>query len=174
MKVLIVADIHGGFENMKKVIQNDPTFDYLLLVGDLLAGPIGDGYDRDKLAEALNIYKDKIIAVKGNCDYEFDTKLLDFDVDKLYTTIPMDSKKFLMTHGHYYNRDYLPDETYDILITGHTHVPVLERDNGKIIVNPGSISLPRKGSSKCYIVYEDWVFSLKDLDNNKVIERIYI
>ena len=86
----------------------------------------------------------------------------------------MDDKKFLMTHGHYYYRDHLPEVPYDILLTGHTHVPILERDNRKIIINPGSISLPRRGSTKSYVVYEDWVFSLKDLDNNKVIERIYI
>ena len=174
MKVLIVADIHGNFENMKKVVQNDPTFDYLLLVGDLLAGPEIEGYDQNKLADLLNTYKDKIITVRGNCDYEYDLKLLNFSVDKLYTTMSMDDKVFLITHGHYYNRNYLPEEPYDILISGHTHVPVLERDDGKIIINPGSVSLPRHGSSKCYIVYEDWVFSLKDLDNNKVIERIYI
>lgn len=174
MRILIVADIHGNFDNMKKVIQNNPSFDYLLLVGDILAGPMIDGYNPEKLADFLNVYKDKIIAVKGNCDYEYDTKLLNFNVDKLYLTLSMDDKQFLITHGHYYNRNHLPDEEYDILIMGHTHVPVLERDNRKIIINPGSITLPRKGSTKSYVLYEDWVFSLKDLDENKVIERIYI
>ena len=174
MKALIVSDIHGNFDNMKKVFENDPSFDHLLLIGDILDGPDREGYNPEKLAELLNVYKDKIIAVKGNCDYEYDTRLLKFSVDKLYATISMDDKKFLMTHGHYYYRDHLPEVPYDILLTGHTHVPILERDNRKIIINPGSISLPRRGSTKSYVVYEDWVFSLKDLDNNKVIERIYI
>ena len=31
MKVLIVSDIHGNFECMKKVIQNDSSFDKLLI-----------------------------------------------------------------------------------------------------------------------------------------------
>ena len=174
MKILIVSDIHGNFDNMKKVIQNNPSFDYLLLVGDLLSGPNREGYDPERLAELLNTYKDKVIAVRGNCDYEEDIRLLNFDIKQLYKSLPMDDKVFLITHGHYYNREHLPEVSYDILITGHTHVPTLERDNRKIIINPGSISLPRKGSTKCYVLYEDWVFSLKDLDNNKVIERIYI
>lgn len=174
MRILIVSDIHGNLDNMKKVIQNDPSFDCLLLVGDLLAGPNIDGYDPERLADFLNIYGDKVICVKGNCDYEYDTKLLNFSVDKLYITLPMDNKIFLITHGHYYYKKNLPEVPYDVLISGHTHVPVLERDKGKIFVNPGSITLPRRGSTKCYIIYEDRIFSLKELDSNKVIERIYI
>ena len=111
MKALIVSDIHGNFDNMKKVFENDPSFDHLLLIGDILDGPDREGYNPEKLAELLNVYKDKIIAVKGNCDYEYDTRLLKFSVEKLYATISMDDKKFLMTHGHYYYRDHL---IYDI------------------------------------------------------------
>lgn len=174
MKILIVSDIHGNFDNMKKVLKDNPNFDCMFLVGDLLAGPEIEGYNPKKLANLLNDYKDKIIAVRGNCDYEYDIKLLNFDINKLYINMTIDKKIFLMTHGHYYYRDHLPEIPYDILISGHTHVPILERDRGKVIINPGSITLPRRGSTKSYIVYEDHIFSLKDLDENKVMERIYI
>ena len=174
MKILIVSDIHGNYNNMKKVLQNEPSFDYLLLVGDILSGPYREGYDPEKLADLLNSYKNKIIAVRGNCDYMDDLQLLDFKMDELYKTVPMDNKTILMTHGHYFNKDHLPDVRYNILITGHTHVPVLERDHSKIILNPGSISLPRQDSTKSYIVYEDGVFALKDLESNKDLEKIYI
>lgn len=174
MKILIVSDIHGNYNNMEKVLKNDPSFDYLFLAGDILSGPNREGYDPEKLAELLNSYKDKIIAVKGNCDYREDLQLLDFKIDELYKTIPMDNKTILMTHGHYFNKDHLPDVRYSILITGHTHVPVLERAHNKINLNPGSISLPRQDSTKSYICYEDGVFALKDLESNKDLEKIYI
>ena len=56
MKILIVSDIHGNYENMKKVLENEKTFDYFFLLGDILSGPYIEGYDPDKLAELLNEY----------------------------------------------------------------------------------------------------------------------
>lgn len=172
MKVLIVSDIHGNFNNMKKVIEDNPSFDYLLLLGDILSGPYIEGYDPEELANLLNHYKNKIIPVKGNCDY--DTELLNFSVDKLYITVPIDNKLCLMTHGHYYNRDNLPDIPFDVLLTGHTHVAILDKKGNKLYLNPGSITLPRKESIKSYIYYEDGTFMLKDLEKNKVIKTIVI
>ena len=102
MKVLIVSDIHGNFDNMKKVIQNNSSFDKMLILGDILSGYNRDGYNPIQLASFLNIYKDKIIAVRGNCD--FDSSELEFPVDKYYITVPIDDKLFLLTHGHRYNR----------------------------------------------------------------------
>ena len=96
MKILIVSDIHGNFDNMKKVLKDNPNFDCMFLVGDLLAGPEIEGYNPKKLANLLNGYKDKIIAVRGNCDYEYDIKLLNFDINKLYIKMTIDKKIFLM------------------------------------------------------------------------------
>ena len=36
MKVLIVSDIHGGYSNIKKVLDDNPKFDLLLILGDIL------------------------------------------------------------------------------------------------------------------------------------------
>ena len=87
MRVLIVSDIHGNFDNMRKVIENNPSFDKLLLLGDILVGPNTYGYNPEQLALFLNIYKDKIIAVKGNNDW--DSHLLEFPVDKNYILFPI-------------------------------------------------------------------------------------
>ena len=38
MKVLIVSDIHGGYNNMKKVLEDNPEFDLFLILGDILYG----------------------------------------------------------------------------------------------------------------------------------------
>ena len=172
MKILIVSDIHGNYNNMKKVLQNDSSFDYLFLLGDLLSGPDITGYDPEKLADLLNKYKDKIIAVKGNCDY--DNSSLEFNTDMYYITLFIDDIFFLITHGHYYNRYNLPPGDFDVLLNGHTHVPILERENNRIFLNPGSITIPRRGDKKTYIIYEDDVFYLKDVEKNRVIQKISI
>lgn len=171
MRVLIVSDIHGNFLNMKKVMTNESSIDRILILGDVLNGPSTYGYDSKQLALFLNLYKDKIIYVKGNCDgYNMD--LLDGYVEKSFMTISVDNKLFFMTHGHIYSRYNLPDMEYDIFLQGHTHVPMMESDGYKTYLNPGSLSNPRGGSSRSYILYDDGVFYLKDLDSNTVIKKI--
>ena len=56
MIILIVSDTHGNYGNMKKVLENEPSFDYFFLLGDILYGPDIEGYDPDRLAELLNKY----------------------------------------------------------------------------------------------------------------------
>ena len=171
MKILIVSDIHGNFLNMRKVIENDSSFDYLYLLGDILSGPDIYGYDPKQLADFLNLYQDKIVYVKGNCDnYHMD--LLSFFVDLSYLTISVDQYLLFLTHGHLYTPYEYPSIPFDIFVSGHTHVPKMEKRDNLLFLNPGSISLPRGGSTKSYIVYEDGVFSLKDLEKNIILKQI--
>ena len=167
MKVIIVSDIHGNFNNMKKVLQNENSFDKLIILGDILEGPYSN---KEQLINLLNIYKDKIIAVRGNCDYDISS--FDFSVDKLFLLVPIDNKKIFLTHGHYYNINNIPVDDYDVYIQGHRHIPMMEEKNNKVYLNPGSISLPRGGSNKSYIVYENNNFYLKDLEENEIIKSI--
>ena len=160
MKVLIISDIHDDFESTKKAIQNH-NFDYLILLGDL-------GYYNNQVFDLLNIFKDKIISVKGNNDIYND--LTQFDNTKLYQTINIDNKTWFLTHGHIYNE--YTDTDYDIYLQGHTHIPRVEKKDNKIYLNPGSIGLPRNGV-KTYIYYEDNTFYLENLDK-EVIKKVSI
>lgn len=161
MKVLIISDIHGNYKNLNKVISNN-EFDKLIILGDTLVGPFTEYRE---VANLLNKYKDKIISVKGNCDIYYN-ELLEYDNDDLYIKIPMDKKILFITHGHIYNRNHLPSTYYDIFISGHTHIPVLEKTNDKIYLNPGSISLPRHNSLPSYAIYEDNIIKILDIENN--------
>ena len=173
MKILIVSDTHGNYLNMKKVLENDPTFDYMFLLGDVLYGPDIEGYDPDRLAELLNDYSSKIFYVRGNCDVTR-MDLLDFYMDKDYMLLPIDSINFFLTHGHLYNESHLPsDIDFDVYMQGHTHIPVMKEVRGKIYLNPGSITLPKGFSKKSYIIYQNGEFCLKDLEKNKIIQRIH-
>jgi len=169
MKVLIVSDIHGGYQNIKKVINDNPNFDLLLILGDILFG----GDNSLEISKLLNKYTSKIISVCGNCDSYTNNSLLEFFDDKLYVTVPIDGKLVFITHGHVYNKYNIPNLPYDVYIQGHTHVPMMEYSD-KLYLNPGSITRPRGGSIKSYIFYEDGEFILKSVDENKIIKRITI
>ena len=71
------------------------------------------------------------------------------------------------THGHHYNMENPPMlKKGDILLHGHTHVPVSEEFDGRIYLNPGSVSIPKNGSAHSYMMLEDGLFTWKDLDGN--------
>ena len=124
-------------------------YDRLVLLGDLLYhGPrngVPSFYDTAKVAAILNSRKDKILAVRGNCDSEVDQMMLDFPMMADYAELDADGERFFLTHGHRWNEYSLPPIGMGtILAHGHTHIAEKKRlACGITIFNPGSISLPK-------------------------------
>ena len=168
MKVLIVSDIHGGYDNLLKVINNNKDFDLLLILGDILSGYSDN---QKELIDLLNSYNTKIIAVRGNCD-NTNIEKLDFSLDNYYIITSIDNKIFYLTHGNLYNRFSFSDIKYDVYIQGHTHIPIMNKEKESLVLNPGSITLPRGGSEKTYILYEDGCFYLKEVLTNEIIKKL--
>ena len=54
MNIIVISDIHGS------------------------RNPLTDEYNPSEVAKTLNSFKDKIIAVKGNCDAEVDQMISEF------------------------------------------------------------------------------------------------
>ena len=52
----------------------------------------------------------------------------------------------------------------DVLIHGHTHVPLCEERGGRIFMNPGSLSIPKENSPHGYMTLENGLFLWKDID----------
>ena len=75
--------------------------------------------------------------------------------------VDLGGKRFLLLHGHqYYSFSallYRGEEVHaDMVLFGHTHVPDLSADGPRLILNPGSLSRPRGGSSEsCALVLLD-------------------
>lgn len=67
-------------------------------------------------------------------------------------------------------RNPLPMESGDIMIYGHFHIPMIEKKDGKIFLNPGSISLPKENSLNSFGVFEDGKFYIKDMEENILME----
>ncbi len=170
MKCMIVSDIHGSLEDLKKVLSifEEEHMDQLILLGDLLyhgpRNPLPEGYNPKEVAILLNQYKEKIIAVRGNCDAEVDQMVLDFPIQADYSQIYMDGHRFFITHGHLYNEDQMPLlNEGDILMYGHFHKPIAKQKDGIIIFNPSSISLPKEGV-KSYGIYENGELKIYSLE----------
>ena len=181
MKFVIASDIHGSAYWCRKLMERFELeqADRMLLLGDLLYhGPrnaLPGKYDAKKAAEMLNIYKKKIIAVRGNCDSEVDQMMLEFPCLADFSTIYADGIRFFLTHGHLWNEGNPPQVTDGtILAHGHTHIPVLKKtDDGKMFVfNPGSIAIPKGGSVRTYGTWEDGMLSVRELANGNVFNGL--
>ena len=171
MKFLIASDIHGSAYYCEKLISayKAEQADRMILLGDLLYhGPRNDlpeGYQPKAVIEMLNAYKREILCVRGNCEAEVDQMVLEFPVLADYALLPLENRMIFITHGHVYNENRLPPlKDGDILLHGHTHVPVcVEREN-YTYMNPGSVAIPKDGSWHGYMTLESGEFLWKDFD----------
>ncbi len=178
MKWMIISDIHGSINDLRKVIDifEEEHMDHIILLGDLLYhGPrntIPDGYNPKAVANLLNQYKDKIIcSVRGNCDSEVDQMLLEFPILSTYSQIYVDNHRFFLTHGHIYNEDNLPLlNKGDVLMYGHFHKPIAKLKDDIYIFNPNSITFPKEGE-KSYGVYEKESLTIYNV-NKEIIKQI--
>jgi putative phosphoesterase len=173
MKLLFVSDIHGSLYYTKKALEvyQKEQADYLVLLGDELyhgaRNPLPREYNPQEVAQLLNKYADRSIAVRGNCDSEVDQMVLTFPIMASYSNVLYEGKRLFLTHGHHYNDDNLPSLSQgDIFIFGHTHLPKAEKKEGLFIINPGSITLPKENNPNTYGVLEKGVFRIKDLEGN--------
>ncbi len=171
MKLMIASDLHGSayFTNklMERYRQEQP--DKLLLLGDLLYhGPrnaLPQDYSCPDVATQLNAVKDRILAVRGNCDCEVDQMVLEFPMMGDYALLEINGLTLYATHGHMWSEAYPPTLASGyVLLTGHTHVPACTPHGSYTYVNPGSVSIPKGGSVCSYLMLEDRTFTWKDLD----------
>ena len=171
MKYMFASDIHGSAYYCREMLDafEKEGAERLVLLGDLLYhGPRNDlpkEYAPKQVIPMLNAMKDKIYAVRGNCEAEVDQMVLEFPVMADYCILAIEGKTFYATHGHVYNQNHLPPLCQgDILIHGHTHVLKAEQMEGYILLNPGSVSIPKEGSGHGYLILEDQAATLKTLD----------
>ena len=175
MKLLIASDLHGSYYYCEKLIERffEEKADRLILCGDILYhGPRNDlpkDYNPKLTAKALNGIKNKIICVRGNCDAEVDQNMLEFPLLAENAIVCTEEKVLFITHGHKFSVDNPPPvNNGDIVVGGHTHVPLFVEKNGVFYVNPGSVSIPKENSHHGYIIFENAAFIMKDIEGNEI------
>lgn len=171
-KIMILSDIHGSETYLKKVlaIYESEQPDFLFLLGDILyhgpRNPLPEGYNPKGVIELLNPLKERIIAVRGNCDSEVDQMVLDFPMRGDYQQVLIEDQKFFLSHGHLFDNE-LPNllSPNTMYIQGHSHIPMMRKTNQCWHLNPGSISLPKENHPHTFAMYEGGIFTIYTLDH---------
>lgn len=176
MKIMVASDIHGSAyycQKMTEAYKNSGAQKFLLLGDILYHGPRNDlpkEYAPKKVIEMLNNISDEILCVRGNCDSEVDQMVLKFNIMAEYAIIYDGERMIFATHGHKFNKDNLPSlKKGDILLHGHTHIPVNESIDGITVMNPGSVSIPKENSWHGYMIIENGTYTWYDFDGNSHI-----
>lgn len=141
MKIGIISDTHGDMKSIEKAILYLKECDLIIHAGDSID-------DAEYIHYATDI---DVKSVKGNCDL--------YGIDGEYELIfEVDNKRFFLCHGHNYDVKYglkylyslAKDNQIDIVIFGHSHVPLYKKLDNILFINPGSLSYPRGGSERTF------------------------
>ena len=180
MKILFFSDVHGSPESLRTLWTQKERLcpDQLVLLGDALyhgpRNPLRPDYAPPAVVPLLNAEKERIIAVRGNCDSEVDQMLLEVPIMADFSTLFADGWKFFLTHGHHWNPAVPPPVGKGtVLAYGHTHLPQLEKlENGLFAFNPGSISLPKGGNPASFGWFDGGVLQVLELESGREMMRL--
>ncbi|MBP0968696.1 MAG: phosphodiesterase [Oscillospiraceae bacterium] len=173
MKWFIFSDLHGSAYWCGKVMEalEREGADRILYLGDVFNHGPSNGeperYGPPEVIDMLNAHADRIIAVRGNCDIETDQSVLKYSMLEDYKAVGFGDRMIYATHGHIYNENNLPPLAKgDILLHGHSHIPACEDHGDFLYLNPGSVALPKGGSTNSYMVMTESGIEWKDMDGN--------
>lgn len=133
MLIAVLSDTHRmtKYINLAKELIKD---------ADILIH-LGDNIEDVEILE--HNFSGEVYAVAGNCDFS-----AKYPKESI---IEVHGKKIFFTHGDLYGVKSSINNIYyrgrelevDMVLFGHTHQQIIEKESGIILMNPGSISLPR-------------------------------
>lgn len=188
MKYFIMSDIHGSAAACEKALAHFHALkcNKIILLGDVLyhgpRNPLPENYAPALVVQMLNPLAHNIIACRGNCDAEVDQMVLAFPISADYACIADDGVRIFASHGHIYSpakktsdeavvagSKISPLSPNDIELFGHIHEQHLYKtQEGVLVCNPGSTSLPKNGSPAGFAVYEKGEIVLYDMDGREL------
>lgn len=145
--ILVISDSHGANILMQRVLSEwARRVDLIVFCGDGCS-------DITTNIATLDI-KTPCIKVRGNNDWE-----TNIPHDTMFTC---DGHKIFVTHGNRYSVYHTPKilceaarlNDCDIVLYGHTHIPLESYDKGLYIMNPGSLGYPRYGNKPSFALLQ--------------------
>ena len=135
MKIAVISDSH----NIKSAINLVKPY---ISDADIVMH-LGDG--SPNVEEITEGFHGEVYAVKGNCDLA-----VEYPNERIVEVL---DKKILMCHGHMYNVKMDLNNIFyrakelgvDIVLFGHTHIGLIEKKEGLLLMNPGSMALGAGG-----------------------------
>ena len=171
-KIMVATDVHGSSDVGKKLVEimQQEGAEALVIMGDFYyhgpRNPLPQGHGPMALCETFNAIRDKIIAIRGNCDANIDEMISEFEFSD-YKSLEVGGKSITFTHGHLYNEAKFPPNTTNLMF-GHTHVNVVYDTEDKLAINLASCSLPKNMCPPSYAIIENGEVTVYDLNGNKL------
>ncbi|MFH0852936.1 MAG: metallophosphoesterase [bacterium] len=164
MKIGVISDTH---DNAKKILEaikifNNKSVDLVVHCGDWVS-PFLPDFCKDLNCKIISVYGNnegdktrfKQRLAKNNWNIEFNE-----GIKKLV----LGGKRIAVYHGH--DKKLLADlfnaQKYDIVLSGHTHKPVVENINGVLHINPGTISGTRESE-----LINEYTIAIYETNNNE-------
>lgn len=166
MKIGIISDIHADPRALRRTLEDMPSVDQVLCAGDVISDYrfCGETVELLERAQVQCIQGNHEVGFFGGrnpdylkkCQREFAPHLLDFLL-AAPTSLALEAagRTMLMVHASPWEPfdTYIYPQSpqlarlaplpYDLVILGHTHVPMVHRIDGVTVINPGSCSQPR-------------------------------
>lgn len=130
MKLLVISDVHGRRDAVERVLTQHGDAATVIFLGDGL---------REVEDVADSHPQRSFLTVPGNCDFAALQPAARLEI--------LGGKRFFITHGHKYNVKYglytlelaARERQADVVLFGHTHVPLEDYADGLYMLNPGSL-----------------------------------
>ena len=183
MKIGLISDTHGNVAGWDAAMEVALAgSDLIIHCGDVLYhGPKfepTESYDPMALAGRINSSEVPVLIARGNGDSDVDQLVLEVPLQSPYCFAQVEGLRILAAHGHIEAPEELVPLAQqwgiDLLLTGHVHVPVLERHGDLLHVNPGTVTYPlaeEEGLQRCTCaVVEDGEVARFDIDSGERID----
>jgi putative phosphoesterase len=133
-RVAVIADTHRSFRWLPLAAERLGKVDLLFHLGDFCA-------DAETVAEKLGGVPYR--TVRGNNDV--------YSAEPRLRVERVEDASIMLVHGdEFYNTYHLAMRAEEnhcgAVLFGHTHIPLLQASGDILLINPGSLSLPRRGS----------------------------
>lgn len=138
-RIAVFSDTHGYLDKLPAALAQAGRLDAFLHLGD-------HGSDAEGIASLLPV---PYFAVRGNRD--FDSQLPREHIARF------EDVSIMLLHGDAYRSEYAlaslaAQNGCQAVLFGHTHTPLLAAQGPILLVNPGSLSLPRYGSDPSFAI----------------------
>ena len=141
MRIGLVSDSHGNLGDLDRAVSQMGRVEAIFHMGDYV----------DDALQIKHWTSVPVFAAKGNMDVYSQE-------GHLFIKTELGGKVILACHGHtlHVKNEYSTlrykalEENADIVLFGHTHIPMIDQDDGLLMMNPGSVSLPHFGKEKTF------------------------
>ena len=128
-RIIVISDTHRHMDYALRVLDNLSEYDMIIHLGD---------YSADA-AHLERLYKNAtVVSVCGNNDFPSPSSPAEREIE-------IDGVKLFLTHGHKYGVKFGYERIYlralelgaQVVLFGHTHVPICEKEDEVLMLNPG-------------------------------------